>query len=477
MKKKVLLSSILTIALCLSLIAGSTFALFTSKQEFNIAVTSGTVDLTAGVAITKVSSVEPDDAGTIVDENGATYAYSYEDAAEPYNFINGGTAVVAGAEVTLDNITPGDKIDLLVSGTNNSDVTIQYRYVIECTEGLALMHGLKVYVNGATEGIKGMQSYTSVWTKYEAPQTDADKAFSLPITIELPVDAGNVYQNKTAKIKVTVEAVQGNASITNITEPEIVKIDMVTDDNELAAALTANEEEITVTLANDIDLPITSLGSITAGSGEYKLGGADTESIIIDLNGNKLNITTGYWSAIGANNADATITIKNGSLTSTGNSAGTWNAYDVRLSNCNYVIEDVTFEKAVAFDNAGKSATLNNVTINENGGDKYALWITAEGQNITIDGLTINSTGRGIKIDEQYVSAPSKVTLNVTDATFNTVKKAAILVKSVAGADINLINVDIANVAADTVNAVWNDSDAAAYFDLVTVTGGTLVQE
>ena len=252
---------------------------------------------------------------------------------------------------------------------------------------------------------------------------------------------------------------------------------MVTDDNELAAALTANEEEITVTLANDIDLPITSLGSITAGSGEYKLGGADTESIIIDLNGNKLNITTGYWSAIGANNADATITIKNGSLTSTGNSAGTWNAYDVRLSNCNYVIEDVTFEKAVAFDNAGKSATLNNVTINENGGDKYALWITAEGQNITIDGLTINSTGRGIKIDEQYVSAPSKVTLNVTDATFNTVKKAAILVKSVAGADINLINVDIANVAADTVNAVWNDSDAAAYFDLVTVTGGTLVQE
>jgi hypothetical protein len=140
------------------------------------------------------------------------------------------------------------------------------------------------------------------------------------------------------------------------------------------------------------------------------------------------------------------------------------------------VIENVTFDKAVAIDNAGKATTMKNVTINATG-DVYALWITAEGQNVTIDGLTINSEGRGIKINEQYVAAPEKVILNVSNATFNTVKKAAVIVKSAAGADITLDNVNIDNVKGDFTNAVWNDADSAASFDKITVVGGTIAQE
>jgi hypothetical protein len=105
------------------------------------------------------------------------------------------------------------------------------------------------------------------------------------------------------------------------------------------------------------------------------------------------------------------------------------------------------------------------------------LWITAEGQNVSIDGLTVNSLGRGIKIDEQYVSAPAKVTLSISNATFNTTKKAAIVVKSEAGANIALSNVNIAAVAADPFNAVWVDEDASSYAGLVTVNGGTKIVE
>ena len=242
---------------------------------------------------------------------------------------------------------------------------------------------------------------------------------------------------------------------------------------ELTAALKAEVEKINVVLLNNIDLPISSLGQQTGGSGEYKLGGENTEYITIDLNGHKLNITTTYWSAIGAKNDEALFTIKNGTMTSTGNSAGTWNAWDVRFSNCKYVIENVTFEKEVALDNVGKSTTLKNVTINGTG-DKYALWITAEGQNVTIDGLTINSTtGRGIKIDEQYVGTPEKVTLNINNATFKTEKKAAIVVKSAAGAEINASNLNIGEVAQDINNAVWVDKDASAYADMVIVKGAS----
>ena len=245
---------------------------------------------------------------------------------------------------------------------------------------------------------------------------------------------------------------------------------------ELTAALIANNENINVVLQNDIDLPIASLGQITGGSGEYKLGGENTKNITIDLNGKKLNITTTYWSNLGAKNDKALFTIKNGTMTSS-QATGTWNSYDVTFSNCDYVIENVVFEKAIAFDNTGKSVSLKDVTINETH-DYYAMWITAAGQNVTIDGLTINSAaGRGIKIDEQYVKSPAKVTLNINNAIFKTAKKAAILVKSAAGAEINASNLNIGEVAQDKNNAVWVDEDAKDDADKVIVNGASMSVE
>ena len=270
-------------------------------------------------------------------------------------------------------------------------------------------------------------------------------------------------------------------------EPENIVTYPIEDANTLAAVLTSNEKHINATLGRDIDLPISSLGAQTPGSGEYKLGGEATETINIDLNGHKLNITTTYWSGLGAKNENALFTIKNGTMTSS-QPSGTWNSYDLSFSNCNYVFEDVVFDKAIALCNVGeavtraeatiarKSVTMKNVTINETH-DYYAMWITAEGQTVNIEGLTINSLGRGIKIDEQYVDAPAKVTLNINGADFNTKKKAAIMVKSVAGADITLSNVDIAGVAADSSNEVWVDEDAANTINKVNVIGGSMIVE
>ena len=270
-------------------------------------------------------------------------------------------------------------------------------------------------------------------------------------------------------------------------EPENIVTYPIEDANTLAAVLTSNEKHINATLGRDIDLPISSLGAQTPGSGEYKLGGEATETINIDLNGHKLNITTTYWSGLGAKNENALFTIKNGTMTSS-QATGTWNSYDLTFANCNYVFEDVVFDKAIALCNVGeavtraeatiarKSVTMKNVTINETH-DYYAMWITAEGQTVNIDGLTINSLGRGIKIDEQYIDAPAKVILNVKNAKFTTAKKAAIIVKSVAGADITLSNVDIAEVAEDSSNEVWIDEDAANTINKVNVIGGSMIVE
>ncbi len=250
---------------------------------------------------------------------------------------------------------------------------------------------------------------------------------------------------------------------------------LIYDAATLASALTANEENINVALANDIELPINTLGTMTGGSGEYKLGGENTKNLTINLNNQKLTITTTYWSVLGAKNADAIFTIKNGTMTSS-QPTGTWNSYDLCFANCNYNLEDVVFEKAIALEADNKVYNLNNVTINETH-DYYAMWVSAVGQTLNIDGLTIDSKGRGIKIDEQYVGNPAKVTMNINNATFTTANKAAILVKSVAGAEINVSNIDITNVAKDSDFAVWVDEDAAAYADKVVVNGAMMKVE
>ena len=62
-RNSIIISAIMAIAMCVSLIAGATFAFFTSESQVNIAVTSGNVEVSA-----TVENVEK----SYVDENGET---------------------------------------------------------------------------------------------------------------------------------------------------------------------------------------------------------------------------------------------------------------------------------------------------------------------------------------------------------------------------------------------------------------------
>ena len=188
MKKKALLSSFLTIALCLSLIVGSTFALFTSQSELNVAVTSGNVNVVA----------------TILTDSLATSSLGVDQTAG--KFANGGTADFEGAKLVLDKITPGDKASFTILMENNSDVTVQYRVKWE-VDG-ELYDALVATADGTA-----IANGKSDWAVWEAPETDAEKVKTLAIAVELPEEIGNEYQGKNANIAFTVEAVQGNADV------------------------------------------------------------------------------------------------------------------------------------------------------------------------------------------------------------------------------------------------------------------------
>ena len=203
------------------------------------------------------------------------------------------------------------------------------------------------------------------------------------------------------------------------------------------------------------------------------MGGEKTDYIMINGNGHTItfNQTDSDWNNIVTNGAK--LIISNAKITNSGHNDGPWNRHDLNFA-CEVELNNVVSDKALALK-AG--ATLNNVTINDaNTEDTYAIWIQPNGQTVTLNGCTIDmldcTDGRGIKIDEPYISDPAKVTLNVSNTTFKTEEKSAILVKSAAGADVNLSNVTITEVAADSVNHVWVDEASASYADLVVVTGG-----
>lgn len=290
---------------------------------------------------------------------------------------------------------------------------------------------------------------------------------------------GSVPLRRNYRTNLYGQLLTGDVSINVEIKPEYDKenadtaVVVVKTNEQLNEAVKKTDKIIRIVLANDL--------SLNTNDAYLKLGGAETDSIIIDGSGivagekNKtLTLATTYWSRLNTVNPDATIIIRNANLTSS-QETGTWNSYDVTFQ-CNVKLENVVLKKAVALDNAGKTSVLNNVTINETH-DYYAMWISGAGQTVNIDGLTINSAGSGIKIDDQYVDNPEKVTLDVKNAKFTTAKKAAIMVDSKAGADITLENIDIENVANDNVNAVWVDEGAADTYDLVNVTGGSKILE
>lgn len=253
---------------------------------------------------------------------------------------------------------------------------------------------------------------------------------------------------------------------TNIVlENNVYPVDVATEE-ELKEVLSSNEKIIEVNLSEDMNWDI----GAWASNG---MGGANTETITINGNGETLYFdeTNSDWNKINTNGAKLilnNVVIDKG--VDKGN--GAWNSWAIQF-DCDVEMNDVTIKHSVVFQ---QDAKLNNVTV-EQEGDYYAIMVTAEGQTVTIDGLTVNGA-RGIKVIDQYISTPAKVTLNVANADFNTTGgKAAILVTSTAGADIALENVDITGVAADSTNAVWVDTDRAAQADLVTVTGGTCIVE
>ncbi|MBE6691517.1 MAG: hypothetical protein E7590_09645 [Ruminococcaceae bacterium] len=420
MKKKVLITSILTIVVCLCLIVGSTFALFTSESELNIAVTAGKVEMIANLETFQLFSVEADENGAEVDENGNTYTYQLQQD----KFLNGGTAVYENGVLTLDKITPGDKISFTLTGTNNSNVLTNYRWSLVCTDGFALMSGLIVTIDGVQ--YESLAKYITAWDELAA-NTAMD---SVELSIELPVAAGNEYQELSTSIRILVEAVQSNGIVED--ESEISYISIPGTPDELATAIEDPNVPV-VTVFDDIDDVVTI--------------DADLKDKTIDANGKNvalkftgalenvvvtgINDTADEVPAVTlTNSTSGDITIADSVLYS-----GAKIPYGCIAASGSYINVDVTVDNCELISGSG--------AVDENGdpvyGDKYGLYMT-NAKSVTVQ----NTTFEGFGSWAIMVNGTIDGDVVVSDCEF--INCAGVLKTSVGGQEpwqVGLINGDL----------------------------------
>lgn len=316
----------------------------------------------------------------------------------------------------------------------------------------------------------GEKSAPSLMQLFLDSKADNDDCAAFGDTWEVLVVSQAVQAAGFADAETALNAAFGAITAENHPWTETV-FEEAKDNASFENAVTGDKKEIVVNLTSDVTYDV----AAWAANG---MGAETTENIVINGNGHTITFyqTNSDWNNIVTNGAK--LTIVNAKITNAGHNDGPWNRHDLNF-NCDVELNNVISDKAMAFKAGAK---LTNVTINDkNTADTYAIWVQPNGQTVTLNNCTIDmldcSDGRGLKIDEQYVSAPEKVTLVVKNTTFKTEEKSAILVKSAAGADITLENVDITGVVADSTNPVWVDEASSAYYDLVKVTGGTKVQE
>ncbi len=231
-KKKIIISSILSLVLFLSFSVGVAFALFISKSKVNIAVTSGKIEVFA-----------------TIDENSIETKQLYEEYKIGTDYISkDATVSIDGGNIVLDKIIPGDGVKFEINVQNKSNVAIKYRTVIT-NVGNGSMNGLVVTINGKEYSGNKVNSN---WLLIGA----GDMISNIPVSIELFDNKDNdLYQDVTTNIEVTVEAVQGNAKVENNPDaPEEVAPGTLDELKEaFAAAVDQKTGNLVITLLKDFD--------------------------------------------------------------------------------------------------------------------------------------------------------------------------------------------------------------------------------
>lgn len=270
-KRNVIVSAFLAIALCMSVIAGATFALFTSNAKVNLSITSAKVKLLN-------ATIENKKMYSLTEVNPDTLEGTEEDRTAAGTFYLGGTAEFEGNTLTLKKMAPGDRIAFDVKVDNESDIPVKYRVLVKEDGESNLTAALNIFVNNEYYLGDSATGYTAL---------AVGENVTVPVSVELPISAGNDYAEKTATLIVSVEAVQ--ASVKDTTDTPISFSDGNAHEYTLDKNIRANGVDGVFYVDNGSMLTLNGNATVVAeggmlGDSEYNMAvwakGANTKVII-----------------------------------------------------------------------------------------------------------------------------------------------------------------------------------------------------
>lgn len=199
---KAIVASAVVIALCLAAVGGVTYSWFSDTEQSEITVNAAEIDL-------KLDNVS----GTLKSHGLSDNVLS----ASGGSFPIGGTVSIGSStptpdsttyRVTVDQIAPGDSVDLILSGTLKNTIRTSISVSATISENDLPYNGDKLTV---TSPICTVVNGTSrVVNLNDIPATSTEKDVTVTTTIALDKLAGNDYQKRQFLIELTVIAIQMN---------------------------------------------------------------------------------------------------------------------------------------------------------------------------------------------------------------------------------------------------------------------------
>ena len=181
---KSLLLSLFGLIAFTSIGVGTTYALFTNKSETRITASAGSISSKNRITFLKGKSKNEE----FVSISGNSYT-----------FENGGTADLdIDNDLKLENITPGDAIELKIDLLNNSKIKTKYRFNVHTTGNIGEV--LKITYPQASKK----------WKKAAIPSVIDQEVDSTNVTIEFPSESS--LKEISGSIVLTYDLVQGNAN-------------------------------------------------------------------------------------------------------------------------------------------------------------------------------------------------------------------------------------------------------------------------
>ena len=367
MKRSGLIFTGIVLIICVALVTGSTFSIFTSGDKVNIGVTSANVQVDAFI-----------DSDTLT-----LYSKGVEQpklVGDVQKFENGGTATFnSNAQLDFADITPGDSAIFEINVTNSSTVDIKYCVTWTVTED-APIENFYATVDGV-DIVNGSSAWT-LWT----PAEEDTKV--LTIEIGLPLDADNDSQNGDVTIEFAIDAVQANSAPANAT--------VVTTPEEFAEAI-ANAEPGTIIDGTGV--------VITSDNGKYSLPeGLTYKNLVFDgIDELVVNSGDGVELYNITNNSEDVAVFDNCTFYQGGDQmllASDAGSAGMEFNNCEFYgriapncVEDLTI-----------SYTFNNCyfTVLEGGWPANAGYVNCMGGTHTFNGCTFDYTGGSMMGSNQF---------------------------------------------------------------------------